>query len=275
MRVHAEMDGPVLNQTIERTSQMASDGFAGASQVSPEATHAILSVEQLGAGYGDIQVLFDVTFSVREREILAILGSNGAGKTTLLRTISGLLIPRRGTIKFCECQIGGCNSDEIVKLGISQAPEGRRVFAGLTVEENLKLGAFRRASNTTPVPQRLDRIYSYFPRLRERRKQLAGTMSGGEQQMCAIGRALMAQPKLLIIDELSLGLAPLIVEELLGVLNEVHHTGTTVMLVEQDVSVALGFSDRAIVLQAGKVVLQGQSAELVKNENIIRSYLGG
>lgn len=275
MRARVKMDRSVLNQSTERVPQVPSDGFADVPQGSLDAACTILSVENLDAGYGDIQVLFDVAFSVREREILAVLGSNGAGKTTLLRTISGLLVPRRGTIEFRERQIGGCNSDEIVKLGISQAPEGRRVFAGLTVEENLKLGAFRRAPNTMPVPQRLDRIYSYFPRLKERRKQLAGTLSGGEQQMCAIGRALMAQPKLLIIDELSLGLAPLIVEELLGVLNGVHHTGTAVMLVEQDVSVALGFSDRAIVLQAGRVVLQGQSAELVKDENIIRSYLGG
>jgi branched-chain amino acid transport system ATP-binding protein len=241
----------------------------------PDAKRVLLRVENLDAGYGEIQVLYDLSFQARRGEILAVVGTNGAGKTTLLRTISGLIVPRRGNIWLDGHQIAGRGSAEIVMRGISQAPEGRRVFAGLTVEENLKLGAFRRAAGSTPIPDRLERVYAYFPRLRERRWQLAGTMSGGEQQMCSIGRALMAQPRLLIIDELSLGLAPLIVEELLGVLSEVHAAGTTVVLVEQDVSVALGFSDRAIVLQAGKVVLQGRSSELVKNDEVIRSYLGG
>lgn len=236
----------------------------------------ILSIQNLYAGYGSIEVLRDINFSVRSGEIFAIVGSNGAGKTTLLRAISGLIKPTQGSIGFCGEDITACAPAEIVSRGISQAPEGRRVFSGMSVEENLRMGAYRRRDKSkAAIGQALEAIYTYFPRLRERRRQLAGTMSGGEQQMCAIGRALMADPRLLVIDELSLGLAPVIVHELLGILETVHETGCTVVLVEQDVSVALNFSDRAVVMKSGSVVLTGEASSLLGDDEIVRSYLGG
>jgi branched-chain amino acid transport system ATP-binding protein len=244
--------------------------------VGPEtADETILGVAGLNSGYGKVQVIRDVTFSVSRGEIFAIVGANGAGKTTLLRTISGLIAPTSGSIRFERVDIAGWSSSDIVSCGISQSPEGRRCFAGLTVEENLRLGAFARKTGSPPVGGRLEKVFGYFPRLRERRKQLAGTLSGGEQQMCALGRALMALPALLIVDELSLGLAPIIVEELLRTLRRVQETGTTIILVEQDVGIALGFSDRALILQQGRVVLQGHSEHLIENEHVVTSYLGG
>ncbi|MPZ36288.1 MAG: ATP-binding cassette domain-containing protein [Rhodospirillales bacterium] len=250
----------------------------GASPVSPGApdASALLSVRGLDGGHGPIQVLADISFDVREGEVMAIIGANGAGKTTLLRILSGLIQPMRGSIRFAGREIAGSSSDEIVGLGLCQAPEGRRLFSGLTVEENLRLGSFRRRDKSRRVvADALDQVFAYFPRLAERRGQLAGTMSGGEQQMCAIGRALMAGPRLLAIDELSLGLAPVIVEELVAILYDIHEAGTTVLLVEQDVSVALGVADRALVMQSGKIVLQSSPDELLADDAIIKSYLGG
>jgi branched-chain amino acid transport system ATP-binding protein len=235
----------------------------------------LLRVERLNSGYGKIPVLHDLTFSIWPNEIIAILGSNGAGKSTLMRTLSGLLQPTAGTIAFAGHEIGGLDPSQIVGLGLAQAPEGRRMFSGLTVEENLRLGAFARTDkNAASLRRDIDNIFEYFPRLRERRRQLAGTLSGGEQQMCAIGRALMAQPKLLMIDELSLGLAPIIVEALLDTLIRVHESGTTILLVEQDAAVALGFADRAIVLETGKITRVGDSKNMLAEDDIVKNYLG-
>jgi branched-chain amino acid transport system ATP-binding protein len=235
----------------------------------------LLTVTGLNAGYGTIPVLRDISFSVAEGDLVALVGSNGAGKTTLMKTISGLIEPTSGDILFKGVSIVGRNSAEIVRLGITQAPEGRRLFSGLTVEENLLLGAFARADKT---PQRLkedlERVYDYFPRLRERSRQLAGTMSGGEQQMCAIGRALMGKPQLLMIDELSLGLAPIIVETLLDILTQIHAGGTTILLVEQDASVALGFCERAVVMETGSITYTGDAVDLLSDERLVKSYLG-
>jgi branched-chain amino acid transport system ATP-binding protein len=237
---------------------------------------SILRIRELCSGYGSIQVLRGVSFDVARGEIFAVIGANGAGKTTLFRTISGLITPSGGEIWLDEINIAGRKSSEIVALGLTQAPEGRRVFNGMSVEENLVLGAFRRRDRSrASVDAGLEQVYQYFPKLRERRRQLAGTLSGGEQQMCAIGRALMADPRVLVIDELSLGLAPIVVEELLGILEEIHAAGRTIVLVEQDISVALAFSDRAVVMQTGRVVMNGASAELLSDAEVVKSYLGG
>jgi len=243
--------------------------------LSRETAPPLLEVRDLRSGYGDVPVVRGVSFAVRRGEMVAVVGANGAGKTTLLRTISGLL-RAEGSIRFDDREIAGLGSDEIVALGLSQVPEGRRLFSGLTVEENLRLGAYRRRDKTrAAVGAALERVFGQFPRLRERRRQLAGTLSGGEQQMCAIGRALMADPRLLMIDELSLGLAPRIVEELVGILQQIYADGATILLVEQDLAVALAISDRALVLQTGELVLEGSAQELADNDAVIRSYLGG
>lgn len=240
------------------------------SQTSP-----LLQVQGLHSGYGKIPVLRDLSFAIWPNEIVAILGANGAGKSTLMRTLSGLLQPSAGSISFAGHDIGRLGSSDIVKLGLAQAPEGRRMFSGLTVEENLRLGAFARPDkDAASVHSDLDAVFAYFPRLNERRLQLAGTLSGGEQQMCAIGRALMGRPKMLMIDELSLGLAPIIVEALLEALILVHEGGTTILLVEQDVSVALGFADRAIVLETGRIVRTGDCRSMLAEDDIVRNYLG-
>lgn len=236
----------------------------------------ILRVEHLDAGYGAIQVLHDISFEVRSGEILAVIGSNGAGKSTLFRAISGLITPSRGAIWMDGVNLVGAGPSDIVAHGIGQAPEGRHVFKGMTVEENLRLGAFRRRDKSRAVvAAALEQVYQYFPKLRDRRRQLAGTLSGGEQQMCAIGRALMAAPRVLVIDELSLGLAPIIVQELLHILDAINQTGTTVILVEQDISIALNFSDRALVMQAGQLVMRGVSSDLLSDTQIMKTYLGG
>lgn len=235
----------------------------------------LLNVEGLNSGYGSIAVLRDVSFCVWPDEIVAVLGSNGAGKSTLIRTISGLIKPTGGSITYVGESIGGLSPAEIVRRGIAQAPEGRRMFSGLTVEENLRLGAFARTDRSAAsLREDMDMIFAFFPRLRERRRQLAGTLSGGEQQMCAIGRALMARPKLLLIDELSLGLAPIIVETLLDILVRIHETGTPIVLVEQDAAVALSFADRAIVLETGRVTQSGDASEMLAKNDIVESYLG-
>ena len=234
----------------------------------------LLEVRGLHSGYGAIPVLRDINFKIFEGDLVAMIGSNGAGKTTLMKTISGLLPPTQGDVLFTGTSIAGKNSAEIVRLGVTQTPEGRRIFSGLTVEENLKLGAFaRKEQSSESLSADLDKVYGYFPRLNERRNQLAGTMSGGEQQMCAIGRALMGRPRLLMIDELSLGLAPIIVEALLDILAQIHANGTTILLVEQDAATALGFCERAIVLKTGSVDFEGLSENLLSDDSLIRSYL--
>ena len=234
----------------------------------------LLEVRGLHSGYGAIPVLRDINFKIFEGDLVAMIGSNGAGKTTLMKTISGLLPPTQGDVLFNGTSIAGKNSAEIVRLGVTQTPEGRRIFSGLTVEENLRIGAFaRKEQSRESLSADLDKVYGYFPRLNERRNQLAGTMSGGEQQMCAIGRALMGRPRLLMIDELSLGLAPIIVEALLDILAQIHANGTTILLVEQDAATALGFCERAIVLKTGSVDFEGLSENLLSDDSLIRSYL--
>ena len=220
--------------------------------------------------------VFDVDVAWPAEGVTVLFGRSGSGKTTLLRTISGLISPSRGSIRLGEADLVGRSSSQIVALGLTQAPEGRRVFSGMSVEENLRLGALRRPNKTRQsVNAGLEHTYACFPRLRERRNQLAGTLSGGEQQMCAIGRAFMAKPQLLMIDELSLGLAPIVVEELLHTLEAIHESGCTIVLVEQDISVALSFSDRAVVMQSGCIVLTGTASSLRADDEIVKTYLGG
>ena len=230
-----------------------------------------LEISSLDAGYGAIQVLWSVDLCLRERGIACLIGSNGAGKTTLLRTISGLLPPRTGSIRFEGEDITGLRPDQVLARGIAQVPEGRRLFASMNVEENLLMGAYGHRSS---VQQGLQRAYALFPVLRERRLQDASTLSGGEQQMCAIARGLMSQPKLLLIDELSLGLAPRAVEQLVATLVEVARSGTGILLVEQDVAAALDLASEGFVLDRGEIVLSGPSSSLAANPRVREAYLG-
>jgi branched-chain amino acid transport system ATP-binding protein len=235
--------------------------------------HPLLQVSGLRSGYGDIQILWDVVLDVMPGEIVALIGANGAGKTTLLRTISQLNRPWGGTIRFDGRDLAGASSDQVVAAGVIHVPQGRRLFAGLTVRENLLQGAYLREDRNA-VREDLERVITLLPRLGERLNQLAGRMSGGEQQMCAIGRGLMSRPRLLMIDELSLGLAPLIVEGLLDLIGEINGQGTTVLLVEQDVQVALEHAHRAYVLETGRMVRTGAAAELLDDPAIKQAYLG-
>jgi branched-chain amino acid transport system ATP-binding protein len=230
-----------------------------------------LEISGLDAGYGAIQILWSVDLCLRERGIACLIGSNGAGKTTLLRTISGLLPPRTGTIRFEGEDITGLRPDQVLARGIAQVPEGRRLFASMNVEENLLMGAYGHRSS---VQQGLQRAYALFPVLKERRLQDASTLSGGEQQMCAIARGLMSQPKLLLIDELSLGLAPRAVEQLVATLVEVARSGTGIFLVEQDVAAALDLASEGFVLDRGEIVLSGPSSSLAANPRVREAYLG-
>ncbi|MBW1981474.1 MAG: ABC transporter ATP-binding protein [Deltaproteobacteria bacterium] len=233
----------------------------------------MLEINNLDVGYGDVQVLWDVSIQVDRGQIVALVGSNGAGKSTLLKTISGLLRPYRGSIRFQDQEITILPSKEIVKRGIIQVPEGRRLFPQMSVEENLIMGAFRRQESKN-VNKELDKIYTIFPRLKERRRQKAGSLSGGEQQMCAIGRGLMGNPELLLIDEMSLGLAPLIVDNLIDITKEINSRGTAILLVEQDVQLALDNSHYGYVLATGRVAMQGPSQELLQKKEIKEVYLG-
>jgi len=233
----------------------------------------LLEINNLDVGYGDVQVLWDVSIQVDRGQIVALVGSNGAGKSTLLKTISGLLRPYRGSIRFQDQEITILPSKEIVKRGIIQVPEGRRLFPQMSVEENLIMGAFRRQESKN-VNKELDKIYTIFPRLKERRRQKAGSLSGGEQQMCAIGRGLMGNPELLLIDEMSLGLAPLIVDNLIDITKEINSRGTAILLVEQDVQLALDNSHYGYVLATGRVAMQGPSQELLQKKEIKEVYLG-
>jgi branched-chain amino acid transport system ATP-binding protein len=235
----------------------------------------MLEIRDLEAGYGQIQVLWNVNISVGEGEIVAMVGSNGAGKTTLLKTIAGLIRPRGGEITLNGEPVTRLTPDVRVKLGISLVPEGRQLFSGMTVEQNLMMGAYSRDNPKNEIARDLDRVFDLFPALRERSTQLAGTLSGGEQQMCAIGRALMADPKVLLIDELSLGLAPVIVDKLVLTLREINtQQGLTVFLVEQDVEAALRLASRGYVLETGSITMHGDSKDLLDDERIKKSYLG-
>ncbi|MCU4161764.1 ABC transporter ATP-binding protein [Acidiphilium sp. AL] len=233
----------------------------------------MLDIADLRVNYGQIEALKGISLTVSKREIIAILGANGAGKTTLMRTISGLLLPRSGTIHFDGVGITKLGADRIVRRGIAQSPEGRRVFGTLTVLENLRLGGFTRPHGE--IAGSLDFVMSMFPRLAERRGQFAGTLSGGEQQMLAIGRALMAKPRLLLLDEPSLGLAPIIVQAIFRSLRQIARTGVTVLLVEQNARMALKLADRGYVLEVGRIVLTGEADTLLGSSEIQTAYLGG
>ncbi|MEW6398537.1 MAG: ABC transporter ATP-binding protein [Bacillota bacterium] len=233
----------------------------------------LLSVLGLDVAYGASQVLWSADLDVAEGEVVALIGSNGAGKTTLLSTVAGLLSPLSGRVTFAGQDITGRPAEEIAGLGISLVPQGRRLFAALTVRENLLMGSYLRRE-PAGVTADLERVYELFPRLKERENQLAGTLSGGEQQMCALARGLMAHPRLLLIDEMSLGLAPLLVEHLLSTIKDIRDAGITVLLVEQDVYGALENADRAYVLESGRIVLSGGARELLNDPRVRSAYLG-
>jgi branched-chain amino acid transport system ATP-binding protein len=233
----------------------------------------ILSLEGVQTYYGAIQALKGITLDVRAGEIVTLIGANGAGKTTTLRTINGILHPRHGRIVFDGEDITKTPSHAVVKRGISQSPEGRRLFPKMTVTENLEMGAFQR-NDAAAIREDMERVFELFPRLHERRAQKAGTMSGGEQQMCAIGRALMARPKLLMLDEPSMGLAPIFVERIFEIVVEINRQGTPVLLVEQNALMALDVADRAYVLETGTVTLSGVASALKDDEKVQKAYLG-
>jgi branched-chain amino acid transport system ATP-binding protein len=233
---------------------------------------ALLEVDEIHTYYGSIEALKGVSLTVEEGEVVTLIGSNGAGKSTTLRSISGLTQPREGEIRFMGEDVARLPAQEIVRMGISQAPEGRRCFQRMTVRENLELGAYlRRDAN---VSSDLDRVFSLFPRLQERERQKAGTMSGGEQQMLAIGRAIMANPRLLLLDEPSMGIAPILVERIYETIREINRQGTTILLVEQNANYALDVSQRGYVLETGRVALSDKSSALRENPEVQNAYLG-
>ena len=234
----------------------------------------MLVLERVSAGYGSVEVLRDVSLRVDEGEMVCILGANGAGKSTAVRTISGLIRPNAGAITFLGERLDGRPAHAVLKRGIAQCPEGRRIFPEMTVRENLEMGAYVRG-RTGAHPDDLERVYRHFPRLAERARQVGGTLSGGEQQMLAIGRALMSNPRLLLLDEPSLGLAPTMVETVFRVIAEIRRQGVTVLMVEQNAALALRMADRAYVMESGRVALEGPARALLDNAEVRRAYLGG
>jgi branched-chain amino acid transport system ATP-binding protein len=244
------------------------------SATADPSTGRILELEDVHVYYGAIHALKGVSFHVNEGEIVTLIGANGAGKSTTLRAINGLNRPRRGAIRFQGTDITRAAPHRIVKDGIAQSPEGRRLFPRMSVTENLEMGAFQRSATKGELHEDMDRVFQLFPRLHERRSQKAGTMSGGEQQMCAIGRALMARPKLLLLDEPSMGLAPIFVERIFETIREVNREGTPVLLVEQNALMALDVAKRGYVMETGLIALEGPAAELKTNEQVRKTYLG-
>lgn len=234
---------------------------------------SILVLENIHTYYGEIHALRGVSLSVEEGEIVTLIGGNGAGKSTTLNTISGLLQPRRGSIRLYNEDLSNFKAHEIVAKGVVQVPEGRRVFGRLTVAENLEMGAFTRPLRSE-IAQSLEQVFALFPRLKEREGQLAGTLSGGEQQMLAMGRALMAKPKVLLLDEPSMGLAPVLVDSIFDTIRKLHALGTTILLVEQNARMALQVADRGYVLQTGEIILTDKAAALRENESVQKAYLG-
>ncbi|VTS70187.1 ABC transporter ATP-binding protein [Streptococcus australis] len=235
---------------------------------------SMLKVENLSVHYGMIQAVRDVSFEVNEGEVVSLIGANGAGKTTILRTLSGLVRPSAGKIQFLGKEIQKIPAQKIVAGGLSQVPEGRHVFPGLTVMENLEMGAFLK-KNREENQANLKKVFSRFPRLEERKNQDAATLSGGEQQMLAMGRALMSTPKLLLLDEPSMGLAPIFIQEIFDIIQDIQKQGTTVLLIEQNANKALAISDRGYVLETGKIVLSGTGKELAASDEVRKAYLGG
>lgn len=234
---------------------------------------AMLEVKDLEVYYGVIQAIKGISFEVNEGEIIALIGANGAGKTTILHTISGLISPKKGQVIFEGRDITKTPAHKIVEMGIAQVPEGRRVFAQLTVYQNLKMGAYTR-KDRAELEETLAMVYKRFPRLEERKNQVAGTLSGGEQQMLAMGRALMSHPRIILMDEPSMGLSPILVNEIFDIIHSVSAGGTTVLLVEQNAKKALGIADRAYVLETGKIVQEGKASVLMDDESIRKAYLG-
>ena len=234
---------------------------------------AMLEVKNLEVYYGVIQAIKGISFEVNEGEVIALIGANGAGKTTTLQTITGMLQPKAGEIIFEGKDISKIPGHKIVSMGMAHVPEGRRVFANMTVLQNLKMGAFTR-SDKNEIDATIEKVYKRFPRLKERQNQTAGTLSGGEQQMLAMGRALMSQPKIILMDEPSMGLSPIFVNEIFDIIKEVSESGTTVLLVEQNAKKALSIADRAYVLETGRITLEGKASDLLHDESVQKAYLG-
>lgn len=232
-----------------------------------------LRVENIHVYYGAIHAIRGVTFTVNEGEVVTLIGANGAGKSTILKTVSGLLRPKSGTITFDGKDITQIPPHQLIPMGLAHVPEGRRIFQQMTVVENLEMGAFTQPK--AGVAADLDKVFTLFPRLKERRRQIAGTLSGGEQQMLAMGRALMSHPKLLMLDEPSMGLAPILVEQIFDIIRSLHRTGTTILLVEQNAQMALSVANRAYVLETGEITLSGTGEELIRSDEIRKAYLGG
>ena len=233
----------------------------------------ILKVDNINVYYGAIHAIKGISFEVNEGEIVTLIGANGAGKSTTLQTVSGLLRSRTGSIEFNGENISHVPAHKLVYKGLAQVPEGRRIFLQMSVEENLEMGAF--TQKNAGIDADLESVYEQFPRLRERKKQIAGTLSGGEQQMLAMGRAMMSEPKLLMLDEPSMGLAPILVEQIFDIIRELHKSGATILLVEQNAQMALSVADRAYVLETGKITLSGTGKELAESDEVRKAYLGG
>ena len=233
----------------------------------------LLQVENLNVYYGSIHAIKGISFQVNEGEIVTLIGANGAGKSTTLNTIAGLLKPKSGSVTFDGKLISGMTANKIVPLGMALCPEGRRIFQHMTVRENLEMGGYSRPKNE--IDDSIEQVFQRFPRLKERRRQIAGTLSGGEQQMLAISRALMSKPKLMMLDEPSMGLAPILVDQIFDIIKELHKAGTTILLVEQNARKALQVADRAYVLETGSITLRGTGAELANSDAVKKAYLGG
>ena len=231
----------------------------------------MLKVENIDVYYGAIHAVKNVSFEVGDGEIVALIGANGAGKSTILKTVSGLMHPRTGTITFCDQNITHTEAYKLLRTGLAHVPEGRRIFLQMSVQENLEMGAY---INKTVDPKDLEMVFNYFPRLKERRKQVAGTLSGGEQQMLATGRALMTNPRIVLMDEPSMGLSPLLVKEIFAIIEELHKSGITILLVEQNAKMTLAVSDRAYVLETGTISMEGAASELAEDDRVRKAYLG-
>ena len=232
----------------------------------------MLKIDDIHVYYGAIHAIKGVSFEVKEGEIVALIGANGAGKSTILKTVSGLMHPRSGHISFCGEDIAHTDAYKLLRHGLAHVPEGRRIFQQMTVQDNLEMGAY---IHKEVNKDDLERVFNYFPRLKERRKQIAGTLSGGEQQMLAMSRALMSRPKLMMLDEPSMGLAPILIDQIFEIIKQLHKDGTTILLVEQNASKALEIADRAYVLETGKVILSGTGKELASSDEVKKAYLGG